>query len=295
MSHSDFSWAIPVMRAGYSGRGLIYTVVGGYSAYAIWRGGNAQGTSEALAQLETTTWGGIVLALIAIGMICYAAWRVVDCIWDLEDYGSDGKGMIARTGMIVTGVIHLAFAFVAISLLFTGGTGGGSGGDSGSGSGSGGGSSIVEWVGKIMEAPAGRWIVGIGGVIVIGAGLYYLVKAWKEKYREHLMANKFTTNYNWLLKAGVAAQGVVVTVIGGLLVNAAISANPSEAGGMEAAFGWLSQQAYGRVLVTALALGLLCFAFFCFVNAAYRIVPKAAGPNITSLARQAELKAKSYT
>ncbi len=42
MSQHDLSWSIPVMRAGYAGRGLVYLAVAGFSLYAVWRGGQAQ-------------------------------------------------------------------------------------------------------------------------------------------------------------------------------------------------------------------------------------------------------------
>ena len=269
MARSDFSWAVPVMRAGYAGRGLVYVVVAGISLYAIWRGGQAQSTSSALGWLEATTWGGVLLFLIFVGMLAYALWRVVDAIWDLEDYGRDGEGAIARTGLVVSGLVHLGIGILAFSLLF------GGGGDQGS--------SIPRYVGTVMQWPGGRWIVGLAGLIIIAAGGFYVHKGWTEKYREHLRGNRFTLRWNKALKAGVISQGVVVAIVGLLFTYAAIRANPSEAGGVGAAFSWLSQQAYGQVLVALICVGLLGFSLFCFVNAAYRIVPKAADPDIATL------------
>lgn len=270
MAQSDFSWAVPMMRAGYAGRGLVYVVVAGISLYAIWRGGQAQSTSSALGWLEATTWGGLLLFLIFVGMFAYAIWRVVDAIWDLEDYGRDGEGAVARLGLVISGIIHLGIGIVAFSLLF--------------GSGGGQGSSIPRYVGAVMQWPGGRWIIGLAGLITIGAGLFYVYKGWSEKYREHLRGNRFTLRWNPALKAGVISQGVIVGIVGLLFVYAAIRANPNEAGGVGAAFSWLSQQAYGQILVAAVCVGLLGFALFCFVNAAYRIVPKAADPDVETLA-----------
>ena len=282
MPSSDFSWSIPFMRAGYAGRGLVYLVVAGFSLYAIWLGGQAQGTSPALDQLENTGWGMAVLFLIFLGMLAYAIWRLIDAIYDLEAYGSEAKGMIARTGMLITGLIHLAIGISAFSLLFMGG------GDSGGG----GGSSITGAVATVMGLPAGRWIVGIVGAIVIATGAYYLHKAWKEKYRQRIRANEFTLRWNFLLKAGLGAQGLVIAIIGGLFVYAAWRANASQAGGVGEAFDWLTAQPYGQFLVVFVCIGLLGFALFCFVNAAYRIIPKAEGDDIETLGARLEAKAK---
>ncbi len=279
MSKPDLSWAVPVMRAGYAGRGIVYLVVAGFSLFAIWQGGTAEGTTSALARLENTVWGGFVLFLIFAGMLAYAVWRYLDAAFDLETYGADAKGLAARLGMVVTGTVHLALGISAFALLFLSG-------------GSGGGSSIPKAVDTVMGWPAGRWIVGLAGLATLGAGLYYLVKATKQKYRDHLRANRFTTRYNGLLMAGVAAQGVVVSLVGIFIAYAAWRANPQQAGGVGQAFSWLNGQIYGQVLVTAVCLGLLCFALFCFVNAAFRIVPKVDGDDTRTLARGLKSGAK---
>jgi hypothetical protein len=137
--------------------------------------------------------------------------------------------------------------------------------------------------------------VGLVGLAVIGAGIYYLIKAWRESYRQHLRANRFTLRYNWALRAGVAAQGVTVLIIGGFLVAAALQADPSEAGGLGQTFNWLAAQTYGQLLVTLLCLGLLGFALFCFVNAGYRIVPKVADEDVETLAARMAREAKART
>ena len=262
----DLEWTAPVMRAGYAGRGFVYAAVAGLSLWAIWRGGQAQGTQTALASLENSLWGKAVLVAIAVGLVAYAAWRALDAWFDLEDYGTDGKGLIARAGMIVTGLIHLALGIAAIAILFSTG-GGGEGG---------GGSSVGQAAGRVMSWPAGRWIVGLAGLATIGAAIYYAAKAYRASYRQHLYANEATRRLNGVLRLGVAAQAVIVGVVGGFLVVAALQSDASEAGGVGEVFDWLASQPFGNVLVIALCVGLLAFAFFLFVNAAYRIIPKIA-------------------
>ena len=127
-----------------------------------------------------------------------------------------------------------------------------------------------------MEWPAGRWIVGIAGLLTIGAAIYYAAKAYRASYREHLYGNEATRRLNTVLRIGVAAQAVIVGVVGGFLVVAALQSDASEAGGVAEVFDWLAAQPFGNLLVIALCLGLLAFAFFLFVNAAYRIIPKIA-------------------
>lgn len=281
----DLKWTIPVMRAGYIGRGVTYLAVAGLSLWAIWRGGEAKGTSTALRDLSDSGWGIAVLWIIAMGLFAYTVWRGIDATEDLEDYGSDAKGLFARAGMIVTGLIHGALGGLALSFAL------GLGLSSGGGNGGRGGISGV--VATILGWPGGAWIVGLAGAATIGAGVYYIAKGWQAKYREKLAANRFTTNWDWALRAGVISQGVLVAIVGGFFVAAGLNGNPDEAGGMGKAFDWLASQPFGNVLVVAVCLGLLCFAFFCFVNAAYRIIPKVAGDDLETLAGKLKDKAKA--
>lgn len=276
MTHSDLSWSVPFMRAGYGGRGLTYLVIAGVSLWSIWHGGQAQGTGSALATLDGSPWGVAVLALIAAGLLAYMVWRLIDAWWDLEAYGAGGKGIVARAGMIVTGVIHGALAMAAVSLIF------GSGG-------AGGESKIVHYVGQALSVPFGRWVVGIAGACTIGAGVYYAHKGIAETYRDHLKGNDFTLNFNWAMKAGLIAQGVIVGLVGFFLARAGWLGSAEQAGGLKKVFAFLGAQTFGQIVTGAVCIGLIGFALFCFVNARYRIIPRVADDGIETLA--AKLKA----
>jgi hypothetical protein len=86
---------------------------------------------------------------------------------------------VARVGKIITALIYGGIDGVAFSLLFAGGRQGSA-------------SSIAHWTAAVMRWPGGRWLVGLVGLIVAGAGVFFLVSGWQEKYREHLQANRFT-------------------------------------------------------------------------------------------------------
>ena len=267
-------WALPVMRAGYAGRGLTYLVVAGLSLWTIWRGGQAEGTSSAMETLTGNPLGRAVVIAAATGLLAYAIWRLVDAAFDLETYGTDGKGVIARIGMVVTGLVHGALGVAVASTLGAGdssseGSGGGSGGATSGG--------IPGAVQTVLDWPGGRWIVVAAGLLTVGAAIYYARKAWTADYREHLFANRATRRWNAVLRAGVAAQAVVIAVAGGLLTLAGLRTDAGEAGGIGEVFDWLQAQPFGQALVVLMCVGLIGFALFCFVNAAYRIIPVLHG------------------
>lgn len=271
MATEKLDWALPVMRAGYAGRGITYIAIAALSLWAIWQGGDAQGTSDTLKSIESSPFGMVLLLAIGVGLLCYTAWRLIDGIADLENEGTDAKGIIARAGMVITGLLHGVIGIGAIAIAFGSGD---SGGDS----------TIVNVTQTVMSAPFGIFMVGFAGLCTIGAGIYYLNKAYTQSYRQKLQANHFTRHWNSVLRFGVAAQGAVVTIIGVFLTYAAYTADPQQAGGLGQTFSWLSGQVYGQILVTLLCIGLLGFAVFLFVNARYRIVPRLSDPDMKTLA-----------
>ena len=273
MADDTLNWAMPVMRAGYAGRALVYAIVSGISLFAIWHGGEAKGTSEALEMVERSPFGMLALWVVALGLFAYMAWRLVDAAFDLEEHGSDAKGWLARAGQATTGLIHGGLGVVVLVLIF-GST------DSGEGS------KTAFYLSRLMSWPMGEIILGAAGVVTMGAGVYYLHKAWTQGYRKKLRANRFTLHWNRLLQAGVAAQGLSVLIIGFLVVLAAWEHDPNAAGGLDKAFGWLGNQVYGQTLVTLLCVGLALFALFMAVNAVYRIIPKLKDPDVLSLAQK---------
>ncbi|WP_418591904.1 DUF1206 domain-containing protein [Ponticoccus sp. (in: a-proteobacteria)] len=221
-------------------------------------GGQAQGTTDALADLKGQTWGLIALWAIGLGLIAYALWRVIAAWMDLECRGTDAEGLFARAGLLVTGAIH---AGLGVSVLTTALRGGG--GEGGA--------------------------IGLG---TIGAGGYYVYKGHAETYKDHIRVTPTTRRLDPAMKAGCVAQGVVIAVIGALILYAALTADPGEAGGVGEALHMIRSQPFGRLLLGAIGLGLIGFAIENLVEALYRVVPAHSGEDVMTFARRARLKAE---
>ncbi|APX23757.1 MAG: DUF1206 domain-containing protein [Rhodobacteraceae bacterium] len=272
------AWVVPVMRAGYAARGAVYTVVGGLALFAAWRGGSAEGTTDALAQLTSVPWGVALLWAIAIGLIAYMVWRLIDAWMDLECYGSEAKGIVARAGQVITGLIHGA---IGVSVATTAMNGGG-GGESGT-------QSMTQ---KLMSMPWGPYLVMAVGIATVGAGIYYAKKGISEDYKKDIRVTPLARKLDPVMKFGLVAEGVVIGIIGATIIYAGFTHNPGEAGGVGTALDKIRSVAYGRVLLGVVALGLIGFAVENFIEAAYRIVPRRAGDDVMTLARRAKLKAE---
>ncbi|ETX16650.1 membrane protein [Roseivivax halodurans JCM 10272] len=280
MAKTAPAWVVPVMRAGYSARALVYTVVGGLAlTAAIKGGGGTEGTTDALSNLKSAPFGTVLLWVIAIGLVCYAVWRFIAAAYDLERRGDDGSGLFARGGLIVTGAIHAALGVSVATLAM--------------GSSSGGGNGTQNWTAKLMQLPYGKWIVAAIALGTIGAGIYYIYKGIQQKYKENLRVTPTTRKLDPALQAGFIAQGTLIAIIGALIGYAALTSDPSQAGGIGKALGEIQSAPHGRLLLGVIALGVLGFALENLVEAIYRIVPARAGSDVETLAMRAKAKAES--
>lgn len=273
------AWVVPVMRAGYSARAIVYTIVGALAVTAAWQGGQAEGTTDAVAQLRQAPYGQVLMWVVALGLLAYMVWRLIDAIMDLDDYGSGAKGIFARGALVVTGLIHGALGLSVASAAMGGGSGSGGGGTE----------SATQ---KLMTMPYGVWLVALAGALTLGAGGYYVYKGVAERYKEHIRVTPTTRKLDPVMKFGCIAEGAVVGIIGILILFAAATADPSQAGGVGEALGQIRSVAFGRILLAIVGLGLIAFAVENVVEAIYRVIPRRAGSDVMTLARRARLKAE---
>lgn len=264
-------WVVPLMRFGYAARGVTYVILGVLTFLAAWTGGEAEGTSSALASLRDQPWGVPLLWVVAAGLLGYAIWRFVAAWWDLELHGTGAKGLIARAGLCITGAIHAGLA-VSAARQAIGSSGGGS--DSVK--------TLASWV--LQQEPWGKWVLIVIGAATVGAGIYYGYKGFNEKYKRHMRQSPRSQALDPAIKFGLVAHGVVIAIIGFFLIGAGWTADPSQAGGLGQAFEAVRAQPFGRILLGALAIGLVGFAIYCFAEARYRIVPRCASPDTKTLA-----------
>ena len=55
----------------------------------------------------------------------------------------------------------------------------------------------------------------------------------------------------------------------------------------------VQQAAFGRILLGLLGIGMICFAIYCLLEAAYRVIPGLADDDkVMTMARRAELEAR---
>jgi hypothetical protein len=248
-------------RLGYGARGVVYGLVGGLALLAAsGSGGQTGGSRSALQTLLSQPFGKVWLFLIAIGLLGFCVWRIAEAVTDADRHGSDAKGLGVRGAHLVSGVIYAGLALSAFGLAL--GSGGGGGGEDQAAQG---------WTAWLLSQPFGRWLVGLIGAGVMGAGLGFIWKAWRGDVAQHLALP--AERRDWFVslgRMGFAARGVVFVMIGGFLILAAWRSSSEEVHGLGGALQALQQQPYGWILLGLTALGLFAFGVFGLIQARYR-------------------------
>jgi hypothetical protein len=262
-------------RFGYAARGVVHVVVGALAlAAAIGSGGEATGSRGALHSLYTQPFGYVILAVIALGLLGYSAWRLIDAVFDTEDRGTEPKGIAIRLIHAGSGVIYLMLAISAFGLLI----GKASRRDDDAGA--------QDWTAWLLQQPFGRWLVGAVGFAIIGAGVVMLITAWKARFTKHL---KCTPEHErWIIpvgRLGYTARAIVFGIIGGFLVLAAATADSEQAHGIGGALEELQKQPYGWALLGVVAVGLFAFGVFGFVQAKFRSIEPPTSSDMPDFAR----------
>ena len=245
-------------RFGYAARGLVYLIVGGLAVLAAL--GRGQGTPDsrgALTTLLSTPYGGVVLGLVALGLLCFALWRLAQALLDADHLGADAKALVRRAGFAISAIANIALAMSALGLISSVVASGGG--------------SARDWTEYVLSLPFGQWLVALVGLGVIGTGLGTAWKGWTASFQRRLTVDADAARWAVPIgRAGHLARGLVFVLAGGFLMLAALRANAREVRGLAGTLRALQEQPYDWTLLLVTAVGLFAFGAFQFVAARYR-------------------------
>jgi hypothetical protein len=261
VAHADqFEW---LARAGLVARGVVYGLVGILAVQlALGVGGkttNQQGALKAIAQQPL---GELLLLVLAVGLAGYALWRLLRAALGHGPEGSDDA--MERVAGLVSGVAYGTLAVTAVEIVVGARPGGGAS------------SHPDKSTGGVLGWPAGRVIVVVVGLIILGVAFEQAYKGLRRKFLEQSktqeMGPRMRTAFTAIGVFGHLARFVVFALVGYFLVRAAIDYNPDEAVGLDGALTALSHNAYGPVLLGVVAAGLIGFGLYSVLDARYRKV-----------------------
>jgi hypothetical protein len=251
-----------IARWGFATRGVIYLIIGGLALKAaLGAGGATTDNPGALAALYQQPFGRFLVALVAVGFSVYALWLLIQAAIDTEGYGTGAKGIGGRIGCAVLGCSYAGLAIVAFGLATH------KRGDTTSTD-----KTTQDWTARLLAHPFGVALVVLGGLVVLGVAGFFLWQAATARFRERLDLNRPWAG-RWAVslgRIGYAALALADLPIGIFLIIAAVRHNASEAKGLGGSLATLAHQPYGRFLLAVVALGLIVYGLYSFVEASCR-------------------------
>jgi Domain of Unknown Function (DUF1206) len=250
-------------RAGWLAKGIVYLIAGflalavaakasGWADTTSGTGNQEASPTGAIKTVAGSPGGTLLLWLLAIGLLLYAAWRLVTAFLP---GGSDAKATVHRIGYVVSAVIYATVAFSAIALARH------------SAKDQNGNRKVTDISASVMDHAAGRWLIGAVGVIIVATGLYRIYKGITVDVNDELdLSGMSTTRRVWTERLGAIGEigrGVGIGLVGFFMVRAAVDYDAAEATGLDGALRRLATHNWGVVVVVVVGLGFVAYGVFC--------------------------------
>jgi hypothetical protein len=245
-------------RAGFVARALVYAIIGILALkLALGYGGKVTDQEGALHTVARQPFGTVLLTVVAIGLGGYSLWRLVRAAIGHGPEGSDSG--FDRISALASGIAYGAMCALAIEILL--GTGGGGG-------------SPKKATAGVFGWPAGTWIVGLAGGVMIGVALYQGYRGLTKKFLEDSKVEEMPARMKeWISRLGTIghlARMVVFGLVGIFLIKAAVDYNARAAVGLDGALAKIVHRSYGPLALGVVAVGLVAFALYSLSDARYR-------------------------
>jgi hypothetical protein len=252
-------------RAGLAARGVIYILVGALAVQIAFgkSGGKEADRQGALQTVAQSPGGTLLLWLLAIGLAGMALWRFSEAIWGQS--GPDGHKATKRLSSLARGIFYAVVCGSTVAFII--GAGGPGSSDKKS----------KDWSGKAMhDIPAGRWLVLLVGLGLIGGGIAIAVRAMKTKFEKKLNTHQMSPPVRKAVKTigvvGLSTRAVVYAAAGIFLAYAGITFDPDKAKGVDGTLREFAHTGAGPLLLVLIALGLIVFGLYSFCEARWRRV-----------------------
>ena len=251
-------WVDKFLRFGLLSKGIVYCLIGILALMAaIGLSGENASQTEAVKLIYEQPFGKILLAIVALGLFGYVTLRFFQAFKDIDGKGNNAKGIFARIGYGISGLLYLALGIYAAKLVLQAQQGDGN--------------SKQFIVAKVLGYSWGEWAVAIAGLIIVGSGIYQIYRAVSGKFMKKIghVAGNLSKAIRRAGVTGYISRGIVLIIVGYLVFHAAMTHNPSQANGTEGAFHFI-ENTFGSLLLAVIAVGMIGYGVFMFVKAKYQ-------------------------
>jgi amino acid transporter len=247
-------------RIGLAARAVIYLLIG-WIAILVAVGHSARRPNQegALQLLAGKPYGGISLWLLGIGFAGYALWRLSEAAFGVH---GEGTGAGPRAKSLARAVVYAFLSFLTFQVIAHA-----AGNET---------RKQQDLTASMMRHPGGQWLVAIIGLIIVVAGVTLIAQGLRRTFMKYLMTSRMSRKVRRVVERlgqiGVTARGVVFAISGALVVDAAVTFNPSKSGGLDKALLTLRGEPFGEFLLLLAAVGLVIFGVYGLAEARWRKV-----------------------
>jgi len=257
---SNYEWLERVILIGWFAKGTVYTLMG-LTALQIARQDSAAEASPegSVGRIAEAPFGRFLLAILAVGLVLYTVWRFLSVA---VIRGTGVSQWADRAGYTFSGLFYLVLAYSASRSAIKG--------DDPAGS-----TSVETISTTLLDSTPGRWLLGVGGVVTIGIGLYFVVhKGLQRSFVKHLDSvypalKDNVSKRNVMVVSGVIGwlgRGIVTGMVGFFVLRSAYRFDSDDARGFDRALREVAGTGIGSLLVFVSAIGLIVYGVFCFVT-----------------------------
>ena len=251
-------------RYGLAAKGMVQLLIGtlALSAAVGNRGGRVTDAAGALVAMGREPFGRPVLLLLAIGLLGYAALRLVQGFLDPEARPRTAKIMVLRVGDVISGGAYMLLAYGTFRLFL--GTGAPVSADARS----------RTLTGEALALPYGsNLLMAFALLLMIMAGFFLaravLIKDVCADLAVDELGPAGCKTASLLIRVASLVQTTIFGTMGYLFFRAALVRNPAEVRGAGGVLRLISAE-YGTRVLAVLAVGFLAMAGSSFVEARYR-------------------------
>ncbi|MEZ5226975.1 MAG: DUF1206 domain-containing protein [Acidimicrobiales bacterium] len=250
-----------VGRAGWVAKGFVYLLVGVLFVRIALGSSSGEEANQAGAveKIAEQPAGRVLLVALGVGLALYAIWRLLTAVLP-GDW--TGRALLDRIGYLVSAGIYSSLLLTIVGVIRQSSSSSGEREDR-----------MVEGAVKdVLSMTAGRVLVVVGGLVVIGIGAAFIKKGVTRSFRDQMSGDHGIegTMIDRLGTVGWIARGASMGIIGGFLIRAAWLFDPDEAAGLDDSIRQLADHPVGAALSVAVGLGFIAYGVFAGLSARHR-------------------------